>query len=73
MRYTVIISTYNRARSLAETLAALAHIRTTRPWEVLVVDNHSTDDTAAVVRALAPGYPVELRYVYEPTHGKYAQ
>ena len=40
--------------------------------EVLVVDNHSTDDTEAVVRALAPGYPVELRYVYEPVHGKYA-
>ena len=72
MRYTVIISTYNRAGSLGETLAALAHLRTTRPWEVLVVDNHSTDDTAAVVRALAPGYPVELRYVYEATHGKYA-
>jgi glucosyl-dolichyl phosphate glucuronosyltransferase len=72
MRYTVLISTYNRARSLAETLAAVARIRTSRSWEVLVVDNHSTDDTEAVVRALAPGYPVELRYVYEPVHGKYA-
>ena len=72
MRYTVVISTYNRARSLAETLAAVARIRTSRSWEVLVVDNPSTDDTEAVVRALAPGYPVELRYVYEPVHGKYA-
>jgi glucosyl-dolichyl phosphate glucuronosyltransferase len=72
MRYTVIISTYNRATSLAETLAALAKVTTPDRWEVLVVDNHSTDDTAAVVRAAIPAYPVELRYVYEPTEGKYA-
>ena len=50
----------------------MARIRTPHPWEVLVVDNHSTDDTAAVVGAMASGYPAELRYVYEPVHGKYA-
>jgi glycosyltransferase involved in cell wall biosynthesis len=71
MRYTVVISTYNRARSLSETLVALAQIQTTRSWEVLVVDNRSTDDTAAVATAMAAGYPVELRYLYEPTSGKY--
>jgi glucosyl-dolichyl phosphate glucuronosyltransferase len=72
MRYTVIISTYNRADVLVSTLAALARLRTADPWEVLVVDNHSTDDTAAVVRGTARDYPVELRYIYEPAHGKYA-
>jgi glycosyltransferase involved in cell wall biosynthesis len=39
---------------------------------VLVVDNHSTDDTATVVREAARNFPVELRYVYEATEGKYA-
>ena len=71
MRYTVVISTYNRARSLIETLAALSRIRTARSWEVLVVDNRSTDDTAAAVQKIARGYPVELRYIYEPMPGKY--
>src|SRR5688572_24040780 len=71
MRYTVVISTYNRARSLIETLAALSRIRTARSWEVLVVDNRSTDDTATAVQKVARGYPVELRYIYEPTPGKY--
>jgi glucosyl-dolichyl phosphate glucuronosyltransferase len=72
MRYTVVISTYNRSASLADTLAALARTRTSHPWEVLVVDNNSTDDTAAVVRRLAGDYPVALRYIHEPTPGKYA-
>src|SRR5215213_11580936 len=72
MRYTVIISTYNRADVLASTLAALRRVRTPHPWEVVVVDNHSTDHTAAVVRAAARDYPVELQYVFEPTPGKYA-
>jgi glycosyltransferase involved in cell wall biosynthesis len=72
MRYSVVISTYNRSASLAHTLAALARTCTPQSWEVLVVDNNSTDDTAAVVRRIARDYPVELRYIHEPTPGKYA-
>ena len=72
MRYTVVISTYNRSASLADALAALSRVRTAHPWEVLVVDNNSTDDTAAVVRRIAGDFPVELRYVHEPMPGKYA-
>ena len=71
MRYTVVISTHNRAGSLIETLTAVSRLRSTQSWEVLVVDNRSTDSTASVVRALASGYPAELRYIYEPTPGKY--
>jgi glycosyltransferase involved in cell wall biosynthesis len=72
MRYSVVISTYNRSASLADALAALARTRTSHRWEVLVVDNNSTDDTAAVVRRVTREYPVELRYIQEPTPGKYA-
>jgi len=72
MRYTVIIVTRNRARTLADALASVARIVTTDPWEVIVADNHSTDDTEAVVRALARTYPVPLRYIFEPANGKYA-
>jgi len=72
MRYTVIIVTRNRARSLADTLAALSRTVTGDPWEVIVADNHSSDDTEFVVRSLARTFPVPLRYVYEPVDGKYA-
>lgn len=45
---SVVIPTYNRAGDLALALASVA--RQTYPHlEVLVVDNHSTDDTAGVV------------------------
>ena len=38
--------------------------------EVLVVDNRSTDDTQKSVLDRIAGYPLHLRYLYEPTAGK---
>jgi len=38
-------------------------------WEVLVIDNGSTDDTARVVEDKKRDFPVELRYLYEPRPG----
>ncbi len=48
VRLTVIIATYNRSASLARTLDGL--LCQTLPkdeWELVVVDNNSTDDTSA--------------------------
>jgi glycosyltransferase involved in cell wall biosynthesis len=69
---TVLICTYNRGDLLAETLDSLALSRTSGGlrWNVIVVDNNSTDHTAAVVKSRIAGYPVELRYVFEPRQGK---
>ena len=69
---TVLICTYNRARALGETLDSLARM-TVPPgvsWDVLVVDNNSSDDTAAVVRGRQPAFPVPLHYLHEPRQGK---
>src|SRR5262245_4311075 len=69
---TVLICTYNRARALGETLDSLA--RMTVPsavsWDVLIVDNNSSDDTAAVVRDRQGAFPVPLEYLHEPRQGK---
>lgn len=65
---SVCICTRNRAASLAVTLAALE--RCARPngaWELLIVDNGSTDDTASVVRSFADRLPVRL--LHEPLPG----
>ncbi len=51
-RISVIIPTYNRADFLAEALASIA-AQTLLPFEVIVVDDGSTDHTADVVRASA--------------------
>ncbi len=51
-RLSVVIPTRNGARRLPELLDALASQNDPgREWEVLVVDNNSTDGTAEVVRA----------------------
>ena len=68
---TVLICTFNRAGYLDRTLASLA--RTSAPglgWDVIVVDNNSSDDTRAVVQNWIPRFPVALRYLFEPRQGK---
>lgn len=70
MKYSVVIATHNRAAILRGTLHNLAALRPDGPWEIVVVDNNSTDDTGAVVRDAAAGFPVELRYLAEPQPGR---
>lgn len=72
MKFSVIIATYNRAESLRETLASVAKLSTKEDWELIVVDNNSTDHTRAVVEEAARNYPVTLRYLFEAEQGKFA-
>ena len=69
---SVLICTFNRASLLGEALDSLAGIRHdgSRRWEVLIVDNNSTDDTRATVESRQPTFPVPLRYLFEPEQGK---
>lgn len=65
---SVVIPTCNRARLLDGVLASLGRQAAAPPFEVVVVDDGSTDDTAAVVaRHLAAGLPV--RRVHQPNAG----
>ena len=49
---TVALCTHNHADRLARTLAALAHLRpTSQPWELVVIDNASTDSTPQLLAA----------------------
>jgi GT2 family glycosyltransferase len=50
-RISIVLPTYNRAYCLAETLRSI-QTQTYTNWEVLVIDDGSTDGTADVVRAL---------------------
>src|SRR5713101_6011 len=71
MDLSVVVCTYNRAHSLRRTLSALQGQRTAPrlTWELVLVDNNSSDDTRAVVSAAATIFPVALRYVFEPHQG----
>jgi glycosyltransferase involved in cell wall biosynthesis len=70
MRYSVVIATYNRGSDLRQTLASLANLRPAGGWEVIVVDNNSTDDTPAVVRAAQAAFPAPLHYLHETEQGR---
>jgi glycosyltransferase involved in cell wall biosynthesis len=72
MQITVILCTYNRCQSLASALDSLAAsiLPETIEWEVLVVDNNSSDQTAAVVKDFASRHPGRFRYRFEPQQGK---
>ena len=72
MQITVILCTYNRCQSLARALNSLAAsiLPETIEWEVLVVDNNSSDQTKAVVSDFACRHPGRFRYRFEPQQGK---
>lgn len=66
---TVAICTWNRAALLERALRCLANLAIPPDvsWEVVVVDNGSTDRTSEVVAAMAGALP--LRSVVEPESG----
>jgi glycosyltransferase involved in cell wall biosynthesis len=66
---SVIISTRNRAAQLSRCLHHVGLIRTDTPWELVVVDNGSTDGTADVLGEFARRGRSPLRIVSEPVEG----
>lgn len=65
---SVVISTHNRAALLPEVVEALAAQRGAPPFEIIIVDNASTDGTPDVLRVLAARHP-QLRPAREPRRG----
>lgn len=72
---SVIICTYNGADKLPATLdhLRLQSVPASIPWEVIVVDNCSTDGSTAVANRYQKefGMAVPLRVLSEPQPGKY--
>jgi glucosyl-dolichyl phosphate glucuronosyltransferase len=72
MDVSVIICTYNRSVSLRRTLDGFL---SSQPgpgvrWELMVVDNNSSDDTKSVCESFVGRLPI--RYVFEPCQGQSA-
>lgn len=71
-RISVVVSTCNRSKDLFALFEALGRQSANGriPWELIVVDNRSTDDTARVVRDLARGTCFPVVYIFEGRQGK---
>lgn len=71
--FSVAIPTYNGGERLVSILECLRWQLNTHQlnWEVIIIDNNSTDDTAAVVQHYQREWSsqVPLRYAFEPKQG----
>lgn len=72
MDISVVLATYNRASSLQVTLESLLALvyPASLSWELLVVDNNSTDLTRVIVEKVAAIAKFPVRYVFERKQGR---
>lgn len=71
MNISVIICTYNRSESLRRTLQSLKEMSVPDNigWELLIVDNNSTDKTKEAVNDFIKVSGLNCRYVFESKQG----
>ncbi len=69
---SVIIATYNRSEDLKNVLDCLQkqELPDHLDYEVLIIDNNSSDNTKSVVEAFFSSFQGRLRYFFEPQQGK---
>ena len=72
MDLSIVVSSFNRAGDLTRFLDSLGRMEVPgrQTWEVIVVDNNSTDETRQVVERAATGCEDQVRYLFEPRQGK---
>ncbi|WP_240521481.1 glycosyltransferase [Amycolatopsis vastitatis] len=71
-RLSVVLPVYNEAANLPEVLRTLHDQRALDKnlYEVVLVDNNSTDDTVAIAHAFAAAHPdLALHVIHEPEQG----
>lgn len=68
-KISIIVCTYNRALVLRDLLNSLLdQTLSSEQYEIVVVDNASTDNTKQIVENYCIQYP-SIRYIYEPHQG----
>jgi glycosyltransferase involved in cell wall biosynthesis len=67
---SIILPTYNRAAFLAQAFASIAS-QTYTHWELVVVDDGSTDDTASVLDTLVAACERPVKVTRQPNAGAY--
>jgi len=72
MDVSILVSTCNRSADLARFLECLEQLQTPpgRTWELVIVDNKSRDDSAAVIKAAQERNVYPIQHVFEGRQGK---
>lgn len=66
---SIIVCTRNRIHFLRDMLLSYENIATNLPWELVVVDNSSTDGSEAFLRSFASSLAMPIRILSEKTPG----
>lgn len=68
VRVSVLISTYNCAKYLPEAIDSALN-QTYQNFEIILIDDGSTDHTRAIVEEYQKRYPEKIRYIYQENQG----
>lgn len=68
-KFSLIVTTYNRPDALLAVLDALACQEGAGPFEVIIADDGSRPDTAALIASRADNYPVPLLHIWQDDMG----
>ena len=66
---SVIVPVFNVISFIEEGLASLCHQDFTQAWEVILVDDCSTDGSLEICRQFARDYPDKFKLIESPTNG----
>ena len=71
MDISIILCTYNRVHNLTECIGRISSQLGVDDvdWELVVVDNNSTDGTSELVMELQNNHAIKIRYFFEPMQG----
>jgi len=69
--FTLFIPTYNRSHTLGDALASVER-QTLRDFEVVIVDDGSSDGTPALVQSWQARASFPIQYLRQPNQGKHA-
>ena len=67
MQLSLVLCTRNRATQLAESLRSLTRLEYSEPWELVIVDNGSSDQTQAVIESFRAS--LRIKSMIEPRPG----
>src|SRR5690349_3614302 len=69
MLVSVVVSTRNRSEALRRCLMCFTAVKSPGPWELVIVDNGSSDNTSEVVAEFARTAAFRVLLVTEPRRG----
>src|SRR5277367_6547413 len=70
-RVSIITPAYNAAQYLSAAIDSVV-AQTYTDWELIIIDDGSTDETRALVHSYLPSLSESLRYLYQSNRGQTA-